>query len=153
MSEKLNDKIFDNTTLSTLFKDIYENSSKKNKQILLLINELRPLIKDVSEAVMVVPLIKEYMEVAVKNDEQLVKMAGVYQKFVAAEQRIEEVQREKGSLLTSEEKSQLLREIDGDIDKAVSEVKKTDAEVEKAFDDLNIETKQVKEELKKRGVS
>ena len=114
-SEELKPKdapIFENTTFSSLLQDIYKNSTNKRKQIDILINELRPLIKQLSDAVQVVPLIKEYMEVGVKNDEQLVKMAGVYQKFIAAEIRGKEGTNLGGNgLLTDAEKAQLLDEI------------------------------------------
>jgi hypothetical protein len=149
MAEKLHGEIFQGTTFSTLLKDIYDNSSKKKKQIDILVNELRPLIHDVSQAAMIVPLIKEYLEVAVKNDEQLVKMAGVYQKFMAAEERLEELQKEKGSILTAEEKNQLLHEIDKDIVQSTIDIKKSDAEVEEEFDKLNDKVQEVKEEIKK----
>jgi hypothetical protein len=149
MAEKLHGEIFQGTTFSTLLKDIYDNSSKKKKQIDILVNELRPLIHDVSQAAMIVPLIKEYLEVAVKNDEQLVKMAGVYQKFMAAEERLEEMQKEKGSILTAEEKNQLLHEIDKDIVQSTMEIKKSDADVEEEFDKLNSKTEEVKQEIKK----
>ena len=111
-SEKMNHIIFRNKTLSTLLEDIYDNSDKKKKQIDILINELRPLVRDASQAAMIVPLIKEYMEVAVKNDEQLIKMASVYQKFISSEARIEELQKESGGILTDAEKKQILMEIE-----------------------------------------
>jgi hypothetical protein len=149
MSEKLHDELFEGTTLSSLFKNIYDNSTKKNKQIDILVNELRPLIKEVSQAVMVVPLIKEYLEVAVKNDEQLVKLSSVYQKFLAAEERIQELQKENGSLLTDEEKKQLLQEIDKDVTESFMEVKNSGNKVEQEFDKLNAKTETIKEEIKK----
>ena len=66
-------EIFSNKNFSDLLKDIYDNSKKKDRQINLLISELKPLIKNTSDASMVVPMIKEYLEVGVKNDEHLVK--------------------------------------------------------------------------------
>ena len=152
MSEKLHEELFEGTTLSSLFKNIYDNSTKKNKQIDILVNELRPLIKDVSQAAMVVPLIKEYLEVAVKNDEQLVKLSSVYQKYLAAEEKLEELQKEKGSILTAEEKRQLLQEIDKDIVKSTIEIKHTDMEVEESFDKLNAKVEEIKQETKKEEI-
>lgn len=111
-SEKMKDAIFRDKTLSKLFEDIYDNSDKKKKQIDILINELRPMVKDSSQAIMIVPLIKEYMEVGVKNDEQLIKMANVYQKFLSSESRIEELHKGTGGILSDEEKKQILMEID-----------------------------------------
>lgn len=73
--------IFGNKTLSDLFKEIYDNSRKKDRQINELVGELTPLIEGIEDATLVVPMIKEYMEVAVKNDEHLIKMAQIVQRL------------------------------------------------------------------------
>jgi hypothetical protein len=41
---------------------------------------LKPLITSPGEATIMVPLIKEYMELAIKNDDALIKMAGIVQR-------------------------------------------------------------------------
>ena len=65
-------------------KDIYHNSKKKDRQINTLIQELQPLIKNIGDATVIVPLIKEYLDVSVKNDEHLVKLAAVVQRLVGS---------------------------------------------------------------------
>jgi hypothetical protein len=104
-------EIFKGKTFSELMKDIYSNSSKKDRQINMLIGELRPLIKNVGDATVIVPLIKEYLEVGVKNDEHLVKLAAVVQRLVSTSNR---VQSETGNswMLSEEEKKQLMGELD-----------------------------------------
>jgi hypothetical protein len=72
--------IFKGKTFSNILEDIYKNSKKKEGQIKSLIEELKPLIGDMGDAVSVVPLIKEYLEVGVKNDEHLIKMAAIVQR-------------------------------------------------------------------------
>jgi hypothetical protein len=107
----LETEIFKGKSFSALMKDIYSNSSKKDRQINMLIAELRPLIKNIGDATVIVPLIKEYLEVSVKNDEHLVKLAAVVQRLVTTNNR---VQAETGQswLLSDEEKKQLLTELD-----------------------------------------
>lgn len=104
-------EIFKGKTFSDLMKDIYSNSSKKERQINLLIAELRPLIKNTGDATIIVPLIKEYLEVGVKNDEHLVKLAAVVQRLVSASNK---AQSESNSpwILSDEERKQLLSELD-----------------------------------------
>lgn len=104
-------EIFKGKSFSDLMKDIYSNSSKKDRQINMLIGELRPLIKNVGDATVIVPLIKEYLEVGVKNDEHLVKLAAVVQRLVSTSNR---VQAETGNtwMLSEEEKKQLMGELD-----------------------------------------
>ena len=76
--DSLNQIIFDDKSFSDLLKEIHKNQSKKSKQLASLIAELRPLITSLGDATVVVPLIKEYMEISVKNDDQLIKMAARY---------------------------------------------------------------------------
>jgi hypothetical protein len=113
-------ELFKGKTFSELMKDVYDNSKKKERQINLLIAELKPLIKNVGDATLIVPLIKEYLEVGVKNDEHLVKLAAVVQRLISANTR---VQSETGGnwILTDEEKQQLLSELDS-IEGANSEI-------------------------------
>lgn len=73
--------VFKNKTLSNLFGEIYDNSKKKDKELTSLILELRSMIDSVESAVEVIPLIKEYFEIGVKNDEHLIKMASIIQRL------------------------------------------------------------------------
>ena len=79
--DPLNQILFDDKSFSDLLKEIHKNQSKKSKQLASLIAELRPLITSLGDATVVVPLIKEYMEVSVKNDDQLIKMAAIVQRL------------------------------------------------------------------------
>lgn len=99
-------EIFDGKTFRGLCSDIYSRSEKKKESIDLLIGELRPLVKNIDDAIQVVPLIQGYLEIAVKNDEQLVKLAQVTQ-------RLQSIQIEKGggALLSDLEKEELWKEI------------------------------------------
>ena len=73
-------KIFGQKSFSDLLKNIYDNSREKEKQIKDLISGLKPLVTDTQSALMVVPLIKEYLDISVKNDDSLIKMAGIVQR-------------------------------------------------------------------------
>ena len=79
--DPLNQVIFEDKTFSDLLKEIHKNQSKKAKQLASLIAELRPLITSLGDATVVVPLIKEYMEISVKNDDHLIKMAAIVQRL------------------------------------------------------------------------
>jgi len=94
--------VFGKKKFSDILEEIYTNQQKKDKQVSALINELKPLISDIGDATLVVPLIKEYMEISVKNDDLLIKMA-------ALAQRAMQTQAADGSLtISDEEKEQLL---------------------------------------------
>ena len=66
---------------------------------------LKPLINDIGDATLIVPLLKEYLELGIKNDEQLIKMATIIQRVLS---RSEE---EAGLGISDEEKDQLLAEM------------------------------------------
>ena len=98
-------EIFDGKSLSSLFKDIYDNTEYNRKQLDVLTKELVQFIKDGDTAVQIVPMIKEYLEINVKNDDQLVKMAGIVQRLISAEGKVG-AEDEFG--LSEQEKEQLI---------------------------------------------
>jgi hypothetical protein len=102
-------ELFEGKSLSSLFKDIYENSKHNKHQLEVLVKEVTSFIKDGDMAIQLIPMIKEYLEINVKNDEQLVKLATVVQRLIAAENK-GGAEAEFG--LSDKEKEQLLTSID-----------------------------------------
>jgi len=101
-------KVFEGKSLSDIFEDIYNNSATNKKQLDILIKEIVGFIKDGDTAVQLIPAIKEYLEIKVKNDEQLVKMASIVQRLVSSESKGSED--EFG--LSEKEKEQLVGSIE-----------------------------------------
>ena len=106
-------EIFEGKTLSDVFKDIYDNSKTNKQQLEVLMKEVVGFIKDGDTAVQIIPMLKEYLEINVKNDEQLVKLATIVQRITAAEKRISDSGDEFG--LTENEKQQLMDAIESDV--------------------------------------
>ena len=102
----LDKKIFGKKTYSSLLKEIYDNQKKKEDQIIALITELKPLVQDIGDATLIVPLIKEYMELGLKNDEALIKVATIFQRIFANEGN-----EDSGFGISEEEREQLLNDI------------------------------------------
>jgi len=73
--------LFKDKTFSDVLEEIYNNSKKKDKQITALIGELKPLVENIGDATLVVPMIANYLEIGVKNDEMLVKMLTIVQRM------------------------------------------------------------------------
>jgi len=101
-------EIFEGKTLSDVFKDIYDNSANNKKQLEVLMKEIVGFIKDGDTAVQIVPMLKEYLEINVKNDEQLVKLATIVQRLAQAGSK-QDSDSEFG--LTDAEKDQLMKNI------------------------------------------
>jgi len=106
-------EIFEGKTLSDVFKDIYDNSKTNKTQLEVLMKEVVGFIKDGDTAVQIIPMLKEYLEINVKNDEQLVKLAAIVQRITAAEKRISADEGEFG--LSEDEKAQLMNAIETDV--------------------------------------
>jgi hypothetical protein len=109
-NEALDTAIFGKKTLSNIFEEIYNNSKKKDEQITNLIGELQPLIQDIGDASLVVPLIKEYLDAGIKNDDQLVKLASIIQKVIQTQNATTSTS--SGLGISDEEKKQLLQEVE-----------------------------------------
>tara|TARA_B100001094_G_scaffold178955_2_gene173217 strand:- start:4617 stop:5054 length:438 start_codon:yes stop_codon:yes gene_type:complete len=131
-----NDEIFKGTSFADLMHDVYHNSKKKDRQINQLISQLQPLIKNASDATIIVPLIKEYLDVAVKNDDHLVKLTAIVQRYISTTQTITGAD----SLLSDEEKQQLINiaqstlthELEDEIEKIEEEDREIKQKIEAA---------------------
>ena len=102
----LDNVVFGKKKFSNILEEIYNNQKKKEKQISGLITELKPLISDLGDATLIVPLIKEYMELGIKNDEQLIKMSTIIQRALNNSSSDESMG------ITDEEKAELMAELD-----------------------------------------
>ena len=125
-------ELFPGKDLSGLFKDIYSNQTTKKKHISELIETLRKLIKNVGEAAVIAPIIKDLIEVSVKNDDHLIKLANIAQRLAAAAN--------KGvgedGWLSEDEKKQLLSEVETAMKEIESENKEKLIDIEIELDEL-----------------
>jgi hypothetical protein len=103
-------ELYKGKTFASLCKDIVGNSEEKKQQIDILITDLRDMIKTVNDAVTIVPLLKEYFDVGIRNDEQLIKLAAIVQRLMAG--KVGPDGEGGGSILTDEEKKQLMSAIE-----------------------------------------
>ena len=106
MSQQFEKTVFGTKKFSDLLEEIYNNQKRREAQVTALISELKPMVSDIGDATLIVPLIKEYMEIGVKNDDALIKMATLVQRALNSTS-------EDGSLgISDEEKAQLLEEME-----------------------------------------
>lgn len=101
----LDTEIFGKTKFSDVLKNIYTNQQKKDKQLTALIADLKPFITNHAEAVELVPILADIMEIGVRNDESLVKMAAVVQRLIS------NTGDETESFFSDAEKEDLLKEL------------------------------------------
>ena len=115
-------KIFGDKNFSDLSKEIYENNKLKKTQIDLLIQEVHGYIQGIEDIAIVGPIIKELMDVGIKNDDNLVKLATLYQRIMSKQT----VDDSDVGLLSEEEMSQLMQVAD-EISKTVEKPKEIKA--------------------------
>ena len=121
----IKEELFKGVSFSDLMSNVYHNSKKKDRQINQLIAQLQPLIRSASDATIIVPLIKEYLDVAVKNDDHIVKLTAITQRYISTTQTISG----ESSLLSESEKKELLGMASKEFeDELTEEIEKIDAE-------------------------
>ena len=101
-------KLFGDKNFSDLSEEIYNNTKLKKTQIDLLIQEVHGYIQGIEDIAIVGPIIKELMDVGIKNDDNLVKLATLYQRIMS-KQPIDE---SDVGLLSEEEKEQLMASLE-----------------------------------------
>ncbi len=77
--------IFDGMSLSDLFKKIHKNNKDIDKQIGDFIDTMKPMATaNAGSATMLMPTVKDLIDVNVKNNEQLIKMAAIAQRAASS---------------------------------------------------------------------
>ena len=100
-------ELFDGKSYKELMKDIVTNTENKRDQIDIVISDLRNQIKTINDAIVLAPIIQTYLDIGIKNDESLVKLAAVVQRLISATSGGED----SGGILSEAEKEQLLKTI------------------------------------------
>lgn len=98
--------LFSDKSFADILSDVYNNTKKKEAQINGLVDQLKNMITSLNDAGALVPLIKEYLEISVKNDDNLVRLASIIQRLIVSAGKQDGAE---GSL-SEEEKKQLLTE-------------------------------------------
>lgn len=118
-----NFELYDGKSFRDLCRDIVANQSNRKDQIEVFIGDLRPLIKTANDALQVVPLIKQYIDAGIYNDEALIKLAQICQRIMALQAQAEADGSSYG--LSENEKKELMA--------TINEIGKTDSVVVKTI--------------------
>lgn len=111
-------EVCDGKSFRDLCKEVIDRSSSKKDQLDTLISDVRTLIKNANDAQVFLPRIKEFLDVGIKNDEQIVKLAAVVQRLQSTQ--IETTGGDGGGL-SDEEKEELIKNAAKD---KITEIKK-----------------------------
>lgn len=114
--------IFDGKTLSDLFSDVYKNTESKRLQINQFVASMVKLIRTPEDAAVLGPVIQGFLEVNVKNDEHIVRLVQIAQRLVTVNTKSSG----DSSLLSEEEKNQLLNNIKSEFEIVIAEQEELD---------------------------
>jgi len=109
-------EVFNGKTLSNMFEDVYRNTESKRSQINGFISSIIKLITTPDDAVVLGPIVKDFLDVQVKNDEHIVRLVQIAQRLVSVNAKTDD-----GGLLTEAEKEQLLKNVKLDFEEVLSE--------------------------------
>ena len=96
----------------------------------MLISEIHGFITTIDDVVLVAPIIKEYMDTAVRNDEHLVKLAGVLQRIISKSQG----ESDESMLLSDDEKAELMGTLQDTVNDLEKESQRLEATKNKTID-------------------
>jgi len=108
--------IFEGKTLADMFSDVYKNTESKRAQINQFIASMVKLIRTPEDAAMLGPIIKDFLDVNVRNDEHIVRLVQIAQRLVSVNSKTNE-----NGMLTEEEKQQLLKNVKADFETVLAE--------------------------------
>jgi hypothetical protein len=100
--------VFDGMSLSDLFKKIHKNNKDIDKQIGEFIDTMKPMATaNAGSATMLMPTVKDLIDVNVKNNEQLIKMAAIAQRAatINANQGVDLINMDEINALLEEQKA------------------------------------------------
>lgn len=147
-----NPEVFEGTNFKDILREIHQHSAFKRESITSLMDSLTALIKTPNDAATVIPAVRDLLEVAVKNDEHLVKIAVIVQRLITSAQTTGGSIGQIDSILSQAERDSLLKEV-----KKVQEEAEQDAlgelklSIEQDEDVMNLSKKveKVKAKVKK----
>lgn len=100
-------EIFEGKTVSDLAKEIYEKHKEQDSTIKTRIEQLADMIESPGDAIVIVPMLKGYVDSSLKNDEVLMKMLQIFQKQEEKKANAEVAD----GLLTEKDIAQLFSEV------------------------------------------
>jgi hypothetical protein len=118
------EEIFEGKTLSDIFSDVYKNTEAKRAQVNQFVASMVKLIRTPEDATMIGPIIKDFLDVGVRSDEHIVRLAQIAQRLVSVSAKNDD-----GGLLSEAEKLQLLNNIKGDFESVLQEQEDIDSKL------------------------
>ena len=129
--------IYDDKTLQDLLRDVDALAGSRRGKIVDLIDALRKMMQTPEDAATFAPMIKDYFDVWIKNDEHLIKMGTIVQRIISAES-YQGGSGDLSDILSEAEKEQLQRDAVAELKQDVKEVDKELADLQKTTEEKTV---------------
>ena len=107
---ELDKEIFKGKKLSDLVEEVYHKHKNQDTLIKQEISRLADMIESPGDAIVIVPLLKGYVDSSLKNDEVLMKILTLFQK---AEEKKKADGADSSGVLTEKDIEQLFSDVSG----------------------------------------
>lgn len=105
---ELDKEIFKGKTISNLVEEVYNKHKNQDSTIKQEIMRLADMIETPGDAIVVVPLLKGFMDASLKNDEVLIKLLSIFQK---SEEKKKSSDSDDSGVLTEKDIEQLFADV------------------------------------------
>lgn len=105
-------EVFKNTNFTDILQDIHSNVITKRDSIDSVIAQLTDLVTGINDMVTLAPIIRDFYDVSLKNDDHMVKLATVVQRLMSAEAG---AATDDGAL-SDEEKDRIIANVTADLE-------------------------------------
>jgi len=139
-------ELFEDKSISDVFKEIHKNAANTRSNAKGMVDSLKKYVTSIESATVIAPLIREYMEIIIRSDEQLIKLNDSAIRLIK-EGKVAST--EGPGFLSDDEKKQLLKDTD-DYEyymKEEDEIKKTLDERVEAIKESLLTDKKVEETI------
>jgi hypothetical protein len=104
----LDKEIFTGKTISDLVEEVYNKHKNQDSTIKQEIMRLADMIETPGDAIVIVPLLKGFMDSSLKNDEVLMKLLTLFQKAAESQKKSDS---EDSGILTENDIQQLFNDV------------------------------------------
>lgn len=100
--------VYGSTRLEDILEEIHKSTKKKRNKIEMVLDKMNNLISEPKDVIVMAPLMKDYFDLLIKNDDGLVKLATIVQRIYSAESYKKLAEGEDIGNLSDEERKELM---------------------------------------------
>lgn len=105
--------LFKKVSFADLMEHVYKSSKRKDKKLEMMLNTVSGMVNNVQDAAVLLPIFSEIFNSGVKNDDMVVKLAAIVQRYLAVENKGGDIENAGGSyFISQEDKAKIMQEVE-----------------------------------------